>query len=53
MTQPMREYMQAYRDRKRPKRVWKRIVVQFLGPRRSWKVKNHGRGVSMAVFDSI
>jgi hypothetical protein len=38
------EYMQAYRDRREPKRVWPRIVIKFLGPRKSWKVKNHGRG---------
>jgi len=34
--QPMREYMQDYRDKREPKRVWRRIVIKFLGPRKSW-----------------
>jgi hypothetical protein len=37
-------YMQDYRDRREPTRVWRRIVIKFLGPRKSWKVRNHGRG---------
>jgi hypothetical protein len=47
MSRPKREYMQAYRDRREPQRVWHRIVRQFLGPIRYWKVKNRGRGTRM------
>jgi hypothetical protein len=28
-----REYMQDYRDNREPKRVWRRIVIKFLGSR--------------------
>jgi hypothetical protein len=32
MKQPKREYMPAYRDRRQPTRVWRHIVIKFLGP---------------------
>jgi hypothetical protein len=45
MTERQRaQYMQEYRDRKAPDRLWPRIVRKYLGPRRTWKVKNHRRG---------
>jgi hypothetical protein len=41
----MREYMQAYRDRRDPTRVWPpRIERLFLGPRKTWK-----RGGTMSL----
>src|SRR5258707_10448676 len=43
MKQPMREYMQDYRDRREPKRVWRRIVIKFLGPSKSWRVRKSRR----------
>lgn len=46
MKQPMREYMQDRRDRREPKRVWRRIVIKFLGPSKSWR-KRRGRGSAM------
>jgi hypothetical protein len=40
MKRPMREYMRDYRDKGEPKRVWRRIVIKFLGPRKSWRVSS-------------
>jgi len=41
--QPMREYVQDYRDRREPKRVWRRIVIKFLGASKSWRVRKSRR----------